>query len=190
LQREDIIRAAAQIFREKGYQAASMQDIADSVSLQKASLYHHIRSKQEILVVILDQALDGLVIDMQQIVDSDLAAGGKLRQAIHTYLQNLTRDVDLAAVLLLEHRNLDQELKVRHIKKRDQFEGLWRQVIQEGVESGEFHAVDVSITTFAILGVLNWTITWYQDTGRCSPDHLASSFTELFLSGLIAEGGG
>jgi hypothetical protein len=127
---------------------------------------------------------------MRRIVNSDLPASGKLRQAIHTYLNNLTGDVDLAAVLLLEHRNLDQALKVRHIGKRDEFEALWRQIIQEGVESGVFATVDIPITTFAILGVLNWTITWYQETGRYSADELANAFTELFLSGLTAKGGG
>lgn len=161
-----------------------MQDIADSVSLQKASLYHHINSKQEILVVILDQALDGLVKDMQEIVAVNLPAEDKLRQAVHTYLNNLTRDADLAAVLLLEHRNLDRDLRLRHVKKRDRFESLWRQIIQQGVKTGEFQKIDEKITAFAILGVLNWTITWYHEKGKFSPDELAETFSNLFLSGL------
>lgn len=167
-----------------------MQDIADSVRLQKASLYHHITSKQEILVNILDQALDGLVEHMQLIVDSNLSAESKLCQAISTYLRNLTQDADLAAVLLLEHRNLDEDLRVRHITKRDHFESLWRGIILEGVENGEFYTADVKVATFAILGVLNWTITWYHENGRCSPDQLAESFSHLFLSGLKEKGKG
>ncbi|MEK7682962.1 MAG: helix-turn-helix domain-containing protein [Chloroflexota bacterium] len=74
MQREDIILSAAQIFREKGYHATSMQDIANSVQLQKGSLYHHIRSKQEILLEILDRALAVLIGDLQPIVASDLPA--------------------------------------------------------------------------------------------------------------------
>ncbi|MGB9586500.1 MAG: TetR/AcrR family transcriptional regulator, partial [Anaerolineales bacterium] len=66
--RDDILDAAAQIFRQKGYHAASMQDIANAVQLQKASLYYHVNSKQEILLMILDRALDILINGMQGVM--------------------------------------------------------------------------------------------------------------------------
>ncbi|MCJ7824631.1 MAG: TetR/AcrR family transcriptional regulator, partial [Anaerolineales bacterium] len=72
MQRSDIIQAAAQIFRQKGYHGTSMQDIADAVHLQKASLYHHISGKQEILVDILDRALDLLIEDIETVAKSDI----------------------------------------------------------------------------------------------------------------------
>ncbi len=68
--REDILEAAAQIFRRKGYHATSMQDIARAVRLQKASLYHHVSSKQDILVALLDRALDLLIAAMQEVLAS------------------------------------------------------------------------------------------------------------------------
>src|SRR3989304_7860226 len=105
MQRSDIIQAAAPTFREKASPAASMQDIADAVQLQKASLYHHVSSKQEILLAILDQALDLLISDMRNVVDTDLSPAEKLRSAMQVYIGRLTENPNLAAALLLGARS-------------------------------------------------------------------------------------
>ncbi|OGO16054.1 MAG: hypothetical protein A2Y93_08425 [Chloroflexi bacterium RBG_13_68_17] len=187
MQRTDIIQAAAEIFRQKGYQASSMQDIADAVGLQKASLYHHVASKQEILVEILDQALDLLISDMQAVLATDLAPDAQLRQAIRSYVGRMTQEVSLAAVLQLEHRNLEPRIRARHIARRDRYDALWRELIRRGVEKGTFHAVDEDIVAFAVLGVQNWMITWYRPDGRLAPEAIADQFADLFLSGLRNE---
>ena len=184
MQRSDIIQAAAQIIREKGYHGTSMQDIADEVRLQKASLYHHVTSKQDILFTILEQALDMLITDMQVVVASDLGPEEKLRSAMHAYIGRLTEDADLATVLLLEHRSLEERLRRQHNRRRDRYEGLWRNLIQEGVKVGVFRPVDVTVASFAILGVQNWLITWFKSGGRLSATELADQFSELFLRGL------
>lgn len=184
MRKQEILQAAAQIFRQKGYHAASMQDIADAVHLQKASLYHHVESKQEILLTLLDHALDVLVADLEPIARSDAAPSAKLRQAIHAYISRLTGEADLAAVLLLEYRSLAPDLRARHIRRRDRFESLWREILQEGIACGEFRPVDVPLTAFAILGVQNWTITWYRPDGRLTPAEIADGFADLFLEGL------
>lgn len=187
MQRDDIIQAAAQIFRQKGYHAASMQDIADAVHLQKASLYHHVDSKQEILLTILDTALDLLIDDLHMVVESNLEPDQKLRQAMRVYIGRLTENADLAAVLLFEYRNLEPELRARHVQRRDRYESLWRQLIKEGMASGYFRATDEALATFALMGVQNWMMTWYREEGRLSAESLADLFCELFLRGLLVE---
>lgn len=182
--RDDILEAAAQIFSQKGYHGTSMQDIAEAVSLQKASLYHHVSSKQEILVAILDQALDLLIENMQQVMGSSAPADEKLCQAMQVYLKSMLEHRDLAAVLLLEHRSLDLQAQAHHIPKRDRFEKLWRDLIEEGVAEGLLSTSDIEMATRALLGVLNWTITWYRPEGRLSPEEIAGQYGNLFLSGL------
>ena len=184
MQRSDIIQAAAQIIREKGYHGTSMQDIADAVNLQKASLYHHVTSKQDILFAILEQALDMLISDMRAVVDSDLNPEEKLRLAMQVYMGRLTEDADLATVLLLEHRSLEDNLRTRHNTRRDRYESLWREIIQDGVSRGVFRPVDITVATFAILGVQNWMITWFKSGGRLSALELSDHFSDLFLRGL------
>lgn len=185
--RKEVLNAAAQLFREKGYAATSMQDIAEAVELQKASLYHHVENKQDILFSLLEQALDMLISDIRPVVDSDLLPQEKLRLAMQVYVGRLTIDADLTAVLLLEHRNLERKMRTRHNIRRDRFEALWRRIITEGVEAGVYRAIDVKTATFAILGVQNWMITWYRESGRLSALELADNFSDLFLSGLMVK---
>jgi len=190
MNRSEIIQTAAQIFRQKGYHAASMQDIADAVGLQKASLYHHVAGKQDILAAILDAALDRLIGELQTVLDSDMAPEEKLRAAMEAYIGRLTSDADLAAVLLLEHRSLEPPLREAHIERRDRFDRLWRKVVLEGVQAGAFRDVDPTVAAFALLGVQNWLITWYRANGRLRPRALADQFADLFLKGLLADGRG
>ena len=190
MQRIDIIQAAAQIFRQKGYHGTSMQDIADAVHLQKASLYHHVTGKQDILVAILDQALDLLIVDIQEVARSEHTPQDKIRLAMRTYVSRLTQDLDLATVLLMEHRSLDDDLRAVHIDRRDRFEALWREIVQEGIESGVFRQVDARLTSFAFLGVLNWLITWYRHEGSLSGEQIADRFADLMLLGLVEPSGG
>jgi TetR/AcrR family transcriptional regulator, cholesterol catabolism regulator len=188
MQRADIVQAAAQIFRQKGYHATSMQDIADAVHLQKASLYHHVEGKQDILLEILDHALDRLTADISGVVDSDLSPTLKLRLALRAYTSRLNEDRDLASVLLLEYRALDSQLRARHVARRDRVDHLWRRLVQEGIDAGEFRRVDPVLTSFALLGVQNWMITWFRDDGRLTAAQAAEGFADLFLKGLVASG--
>jgi AcrR family transcriptional regulator len=185
MQRAEIIQAAAQIFREKGYHATSMQDIADAVHLQKASLYHHVESKQEILLEILNHALDRVTTEITAVVDSDLSPTDKLRLALRAYTTILIEDRDLAAVLLLEYRGLDPKLLARHIARRDQVDRLWRRIVQSGIDAGEFRPVDPTMTSLALLGVQNWMVTWFRKDGRLTATQAADGFAALFLEGLL-----
>ena len=182
--REDILEAAAQVFRQKGFHGASMQDIAKAVNLQKPSLYHHVSSKQEILLALLDRALELLLERISLISDQDLPADKKLREMIRAYLQILAENTDLSAVLLFEHRSLERKQHARHVPNRDKFEALWRNVLKEGVDAKLFACDDPALTTRAILGILNWTITWYRPDGPMQIDQIADHYSDLMLNGL------
>jgi AcrR family transcriptional regulator len=183
--RDDILEAAARIFSEKGFHAASMQDIADAVNLQKASLYHHFSSKQEILLALLDAALDLLIENLEEVVSQPLPPDEKLRQAMISYLQTVADHQSFSAVLLLEYRSLDVDLRGRHAPRRDRFEHLWRELIKEGKDEGIFNCADPSLAGRALLGVLNWTVTWYRQDGPSSAAEIADQFATLFLRGLL-----
>lgn len=184
MQRADIVQAAAEVFRQKGYQAASMQDIADAVGLQKASLYHHITSKQDILLEILDHALDLLIADLEQVLEQPAPPDEQLRRAMRAYVERVTREAGLAAVLQFEHRNLAPRKRAHHVARRDQYDRLWRKLIRRGVEAGAFRDLDERMVAFALLGVQNWIITWYRPDGTLSAAEIADRFADLLLNGL------
>lgn len=183
--REDILEAAAQVFRHKGFHGASMNDIAEAVHLQKASLYHHVSSKQEILLEILDRALQLLLERISPITEQNMPADKKLRAMIREYLNILVDNIDLAAVLLFEHRALERRQHARHIPNRDKFESLWKDVIKDGINKKLFKFDDPSMVVRALLGLMNWTITWYRPDGEKTIDQVADDYSNLLLNGLL-----
>ncbi len=186
--REDILDAAAQVFRQKGFHGASMADIADAVGLQKASLYHHVTSKQEILLALLDRALDMLFERIAPIAKQNLPPDQKLRQMIQVYLKSIAENADLSSVLLFEHRSLERKLHARHIPNRDRFEALWRDVVDEGVKLGVFCCSDTGLAVRGLMGILNWTITWYRSDGPLTIEQIADQYASLFFNGLLCHG--
>jgi len=183
--RDELIETAAQVFRQKGFHGASMEDIARTVELKKASLYHHFTSKQEILFEILERALQLLLDTISPIARQEIAPDKKLRQMIRQYMQILSENVDLAGVLLFEHRALERRQHARHIPARDKFESLWKDVITEGVNRRVFKCDDPPMVVRALLGQMNWTITWYSPDGAKSIEEIADDYSNLLMNGLM-----
>ncbi|MCB0117464.1 MAG: TetR family transcriptional regulator [Anaerolineales bacterium] len=183
--REDILDASAQVFRQKGFHGASMSDIAAALHVQKASLYHHVSSKQEILLALLDRALIMLTEHISIIAAQPIPADEKLRHMIRGYLSALSENADLTAVLLFEHRSLDKKSHARHVPQRDTFEALWRDVLNEGVKTKVFDLKDTGLTVRALMGVMNWTLTWYQPNGAKSIEQIADDYSDFVLKGML-----
>jgi AcrR family transcriptional regulator len=190
MSREAILESAAQVFRQKGFHGASMADIAEAVQLQKASLYHHFSSKQDILLELLDRALEMVTVRMAQVMTQAIPADEKLRLAMRSYLKTLSEQGDLVSVMLLEHRSLEHGHRSRHIPNRDRFEGMWRDLLQEGVESGIFVCENVPLAVRALMGIVNWTITWYRPDGELSIEQVADEFASMFMHGLRSQTSG
>jgi AcrR family transcriptional regulator len=184
INRDQILDSAARVFCQKGYHGASMSDIALAVGLQKATLYHHFKGKQEILSELLDKALSLVTDNMTLVIQMDCPPEEKLHEAMRTYLKTLCEQPNLSSVLIMEYRSLDKDLYNRHIRNRDKFEKMWRDLIQEGVGVGKFQCESVPVTVRALLGVMNWTINWYRPEGKLSAESIADQFADLFMAGI------
>jgi hypothetical protein len=88
-------------------------------------------------------------------------------------------------VLLFEHRSLERKQHARHVPNRDKFEALWRKVVEDGVAARLFKCDDPALTTRAILGILNWTLTWYRPDGPLEIEAIADHYSNLLLNGLL-----
>jgi hypothetical protein len=102
-------------------------------------------------------------------------------------LQTIADKQNLSAVLLLELRSLDPDLKARHASRRRKFEGLWKEIIIEGKNAGKFNNIDPSLAGRAILGIMNWTVTWYRPDGQRSAEDIANIYSDLLLEGLMVK---
>jgi AcrR family transcriptional regulator len=185
--REAIIEAAIHLFNQNGYHATSMQDVAEAVEIKKPSLYHHFTSKEAILLAILEGGMDRIIHDVETISTSDLTCADKIKAVIRAHANILASNPDAAAVFLREDRGLGDDYMEHYIARRDRFERLLRELVQEAVNAGEFRSMDVPVVVQALLGMVNWMTRWYRTGGRLTADEIADSFAELFLHGASAK---
>ncbi len=183
-QDERIFTEAVRIFREKGYHAASMQDIADAVGLQKGSLYHYISSKEELLYKIFGRSTGALTQELEATVASHDPPNQKLHRAIEAHLTALCEQLDIYTVYLAERRVLSGRTHSKVRGEGERHARLLEQIIKQGIASKDFRAVDSKMTAHAILGMCNWLYQWYSPTGRLTPHEIAVIFSDLVIGGL------
>jgi AcrR family transcriptional regulator len=196
--RDEIILAAADALRENGYEATTMKDIAARVNLTAASLYHHFRNKDFLLLAVLERGLGGAIDEIRPIMEQEISAAEKLRQMIHTHIIGVTDNPAYGSAMVFEIKALlnassaergndqDEYIERRDVffQQRETFEVLFQQVIKEGIASGEFREVDAGIVSKAILGANNWVGVWFKPTGRLSGKEIAQIMTDTFLTSL------
>lgn len=183
-----ILAEAARLFCEKGYHATSMEDLAAAVGIKKGSLYYYIESKEQLLFEIAELIPPRFIANVMALLeDTQLTAEQKLRTAITGHLELFETETGLAwsRVFLLEYRALPDQHRRKLLEQRRQYENVFRRLIAEGVERGEFAQVDVAMVTRAILGMCNWAIEWYSPGGKLSTEEIASIFSDLILKGLL-----
>jgi TetR/AcrR family transcriptional regulator, cholesterol catabolism regulator len=183
--REEIIEAAIHLFNQNGYHATSMQDIAKAVCIKKPSLYHHFDSKEAILLTILDTGMEWLINEVDSIANSEKDCVEKLRAAVHAHASMIARNPEGAAVFLREDRGLGDDYLTQYVSRRDHFERVVRNIVQQGIDEGVFRMTDTTISVHALLGTVNWMTRWYRTDGRLRPDQIADHFADLFLLGLL-----
>lgn len=205
--REEIIWAAADVLRRNGYEASTMKDIAAEVNLTAASLYHHFRNKDELLLAVLEAGLEYVISKIEPIVHSSKPTDYKLRAMIGTEIVALTGNTAVGAAMVYEihalmnvkppaenaspddhdaHREFI-ERRDAFFARRDYFEDLFRCVVREGIESGTFRQTDVGIFTKTLLGANNWVGVWYKETGRLNGQQIADMITDTLLNGVMAK---
>ena len=178
-ERETAIRVAAMgIFRRKGYHAASMQEIADAVGLNKGSLYYYISSKEELLVRLFQGRAEQVLGEMDVAASRPGSARERLGAIVRAYVLGVLRNLDGVHVYLREEHALpptalDQVRRV-NAAMRDHFE----RVIVEGMRQGDFAERDPKLATLALLGMCTWVHRWYRPGGRLTETAVAEDFAE------------
>jgi TetR/AcrR family transcriptional regulator, cholesterol catabolism regulator len=182
---EDIVSAAAKVFRTKGYHAATVRDIADEVGILKGSLYHHFESKEELLYLVVKEPIAQMYRTIAEIAAADLHPTEKLRRAISAHLQAFDRHYPHLFVYLREREAVKRRFREMIGFSPKEYEHCWQQILREGVDIGEFRAdLDIQVASYGLLGMLNWLYKWYDPQGRLSVQEVAEQFTALALAGL------
>jgi TetR/AcrR family transcriptional regulator, cholesterol catabolism regulator len=186
--REDQVRAAAlRLFKEKGYHATSMRDIATAVGINKGSLYSYIHSKEDLLIPVFERAMGVLLEQIEQITaDGSLTPTERLKRAIHAHVLAVANNLDVLTVYLSEWRQLATESLATNRSQRERYAELFHQILRDGVAAGEFRAMDTRIVMLGMIGMSNYLFRWYRPDGRLTPTQVADELIELVMQGVRA----
>ena len=187
---EQLLKAATHLFKEKGYHNTSMQDLADAVGMQKGSLYYYIEGKDELLRRLMERATSFMATQIDEVYASDLPPARKLRWALEDHAVTMMEHLDLVAIYLHEYRNLPPKRMAEALAVRKHYEQVLMQIVEDGIASGEFRAVNVKMAVFGMLGMLNWTHQWFSPGGSLSSTEVATTLADLALHGLTQRSDG
>ncbi len=188
----EICAVAARVFYEKGYDGASMQDIAEAVGLTKAGLYHHVGSKDRLLFEIMNYGMDILDETVLQEVKSIADPRDKLRKTIAGHIDLIVRARDQEiTVILHENRSLKGALRKKiNARKRQYIDYLENLIAEVQAASGPGPRVAPRIAAFALLGMVNWLYQWFDPEGPIKQKELAESYVDFFFRGLLGPASG
>ena len=185
--RQDIEAAASLLFRERGYAATSVRDIAGALDLRGPSLYAHVSSKEDVLWAIVDGAASrfeaaaaAALLGSERTAPGDHAAA--LGALVRAHVAVMTADIGAASVFVSEWRALSADRRALVIARRDAYERRFRAILADGMAVGAFRMTDPALAATFILVALNGIPSWYRPDGRIPPSRLADQLADLALS--------
>ncbi len=177
--RDDILYEAGKLFRRKGFNGTSMQDIASEVGILKGSIYYYFNSKDEIFREVLNKGISPILKKAELIQSKNLPPDEKLRELIQDHV-NYIMDNNYSLVLFFQEKeNISAGQTIHYVESRNKYEKIFRDVLRDGIVLGVFPPVNVSLTVFAILGMCNWIIQWYNPGGPSSHDEIIGHMVYL-----------
>jgi AcrR family transcriptional regulator len=180
--RAEILHAALRAFRDKGYHATTLDDIAERIGVRKTALYHYFPDKEAILFECHRESLGEIDRMMKEARAMDTAAES-LAHVIREHVRVMTDTLE-GSPLAFEVTALSPKRQQEVIAARDRYERGLRQFIEQGIRDGEFRQVDPKIAVFAILGAINWIARWYRPEGAIHAPELGNQFAEHLVGGL------
>ncbi len=189
MRRDEILRAAARIFRVRGFADAGMREIADAADLSPANLYHYFRGKDELLYYCQDRALDRMLAAVAEARRASPRAADRLRHVLRAHLRTMLDEVEGAAAHLTVD-SLPPRLRAAIIRKRDRYEQAVRRLVREGEAAREFVDLDPALVTRAMLGALNWTVTWFRPDGPQPAERVGETTAAFLVRGIARRSAG
>jgi TetR/AcrR family transcriptional regulator, cholesterol catabolism regulator len=178
-----LLRVAAQMFRVNGYPGATTRQLADLMGLKKASLYHYVISKSQLLYDICGLAIQTISDEVDAAVKS-APDDERLAFAIRAHIRASIRDLDVHSVMWTEFRYLDPDRQLEIKTRRGEYESRLRQLVRDEQESGRVRDdVDDKYVTRLLINLLNWTIFWYDPQGPLDVDGLCQLMIQQFFEG-------
>lgn len=183
-----ILETAARIIREKGFEGASMSMITAACGLTKGGLYHHIRSKEHLLLEIMHYGMD---LFEEEVLEKVLPIADPVERLRECMARNIRLVADQRSkevtIILHEHATLTGEGLVQINARKKRYLHFLETTIAEGVRDGSLRPVDPKVAAFSFLGMILWIYKWYRPDGEISEQRLVEQMSDLFFGGLEVE---
>jgi AcrR family transcriptional regulator len=179
--RGKLLQEAARLFRRKGYERTTVRDLANAVGIQSGSIFHHFKSKEEILRSVMEET----VIYNTALLRAALSEASDLRERVLALIRGELQSImggtgEAMAVLVYEWRSLSEDGKAQVLALRDQYEQVWLGVLEEARAAG-YVQNDPFILRRFLTGALSWTTTWYRPDGPMTLDSLAEEALAMVI---------
>jgi AcrR family transcriptional regulator len=179
--RAELLAVCAKLFREKGFDGTTIRDISAAAGMHSGSPFYHFKTKQAMLVAVMEEGLAEGLRRSQQVFGLKLPPEERFKRLVRAHLGTILEDGnDFIPVLLYEIRSLTPANRRRIIALKDGYDALWQKMIDE-LEGAGLLAGDRHVARLFLLGALNWTAQWYRPGGRLSLDKVAEQAAAVFL---------
>jgi TetR/AcrR family transcriptional regulator len=179
IKRQEVLREAAASFNFKGYHATSMNEIAASLGVTKAALYHYFPNKNSLLAACFEQAMEAAFASLERGRKEGKNGRDRLVLTISGYVSQLIDELN-CCVVLMEEQALELNDRAKLVRQRDKFERALRSLVKEGIEDGSVVPCDPKLAIFVILGAMNWVPKWFKPSGAWKPEQLTAALGQIF----------
>ena len=184
----EVFRTAALMILEHGYDATSVSDIARSLGMTKAGLYHYIHGKTQLLFEIMQYGLDELEREVARPAEQIADAEERLRFMIGTHARIVTRGHGAVTILVDEVRALTPAQNRIIVRRKREYLEYLRNTLKELHKEGKLRDVNITVAAFGILGTINWLSRWYKPCGALDANAIADQIVDIALNGLKRPG--
>ena len=182
---DEIYGVVARLFAHKGYHSTSMREIARELGMNQSSLYHYFKSKEDVLYKLMNDAMDDALATLEKICAADLSPEDKLKRVLGFYTRYYAGDQERLILLVNEKNSLSHAYSHKLIQKERQYVHLFKEIFEELAGYDKIKEIPPSVATFAFLGMVHYTINWYNKKGPVGLDELAGIFVEIFSKGVL-----
>jgi AcrR family transcriptional regulator len=179
--RDSLLEAACLLFAEHGYQATSMKDIASALGVRAPSLYNHVAGKQDILLAIMDKAMDRAIDALAAALDGVTDVAARLRAATESLVLDFLRNPAEVTICNTEVRSLEPANRAAIVAKRDYYAHQVRQIIDDGCQAGRFSVRSPRLAAYAVLEMGNGAKSWFRPGGRYADTEVARDYGDFAL---------
>jgi len=185
--RDQILRTAADLFRERGYRATTLDHIASRLGMSKASLYTVFHAKEEMLAAISRETIEGFTRELGLVLGADLGPEDKLRRVVRNHVRFVIANRSFLTVFFGEEANLPPRFARSLAAQKDRYDKGVERIVLEGTRSGVFRDVPARLVVFGVLGMINWVHKWYNPAGRWGAEEISAAFLSLVEGGILRQ---